>query len=285
MTRIVNTDQYEAWNGESGRRWVSDPDHRDRLIAPIADALFDTVQLAAGECVLDIGCGCGATTLAAGRAVVDGDVLGVDLSAPMLEVARRRRDAAGLDNVEFEQADVQASPLSSGRFDVAISRFGTMFFADAGAAFANIGRALAAGGRLTMVTWQPLVENEWLTVPTAALLGGGPVPETIVGPGMFGLSDPALITATLTGAGFRSVNVVPRQATLTLGSDPEDAAAHVGDSGVGRAALEALPERERAAALDAVRDAFVEHMTPSGVQLGAAVWVTTALGPVDENEA
>ena len=174
MTNIANTDQYAAWNGESGQRWIADADRRDRIMTPIADALLDTARLGPGDHVLDIGCGCGATTLSAARAVAPtGEANGLDLSAPMLDVARRRADAAGLTNVHFEQADAQTHRLPGGAFDVTISRFGTMFFADPGAAFANLALALRPDGRLCIATWQPLEANDWLAIPGAALLNHG----------------------------------------------------------------------------------------------------------------
>jgi tRNA G46 methylase TrmB len=104
----ANQAEYQAWNGDSGRRWVTDPDRRDHVMETVADALLGAAQLAVRDAVLDIGCGCGATTLAAARTVgPDGSVLGIDLSEPMLEVAHQRVAAAGLANVTLMQADAQ----------------------------------------------------------------------------------------------------------------------------------------------------------------------------------
>jgi 2-polyprenyl-3-methyl-5-hydroxy-6-metoxy-1,4-benzoquinol methylase len=121
---IANAEQYDAWNGDSGRRWIADPDRRDRVIAPVAGALFDAARLAPGERVLDVGCGCGATTLAAARAIAPGgDVVGIDLSGPMLAVARRRAETDAVANAAFLQADAQTHAVDDAGFDVAISRF------------------------------------------------------------------------------------------------------------------------------------------------------------------
>jgi SAM-dependent methyltransferase len=276
VTNIANTDQYTAWNGESGQRWSADADRRDRIMAPIADSLLEAARLSPGDRVLDISCGCGATTVAAARAVAPtGEVHGVDLSTPMLGVALQRAHAAGLTNARFEQADAQTHRLSREAFDVAISRFGTMFFADPGAAFANLAPALRPDGRLCIATWQPLDTNDWLAIPGAALLNHGSLPET-TGPGMFSQSDPSDITATLGAAGFAAVDVTPVAVVLNLGPDPRAAADYLADTGIGRAVLDTVPEPDKPAALAAVRAALAEHHTPRGVELGAAIWITTA---------
>ena len=277
VTEIANTEQYEAWNGDNGRRWVADPDRRDVVLAEVADVVLGAAALRPGERVVDVGCGCGATSLAAAGAVgPDGEVLGVDLSAPMLEVARRRADAAAIPNVRFEQADAQTYRFDVARFDVVISRFGTMFFEDPTAAFANIARAIRPDGRLCIATWQPLEVNEWLTVPGAVLLSFGSPPEAIDGPGMFAQADPAVITSTLGAAGLGDIAVEPVSVTLNLGADPAGAAAHLAETGVGRAVLETVPEADRPRAIAAVEAVLADHVTPAGVQLRGAVWITTA---------
>jgi SAM-dependent methyltransferase len=164
VTEIANTDQYRAWNGDSGHRWVADADRRDSVLAPVADALLAAAHLTPGEGVVDIGCGCGATALSAARTVgPTGAVYGIDLSEPMLDVARRRAKASRLSNLTLVQGDVQTHRLPD-RFDAAISRFGTMFFADQIAALTNIRHGHRPGGRLCLATWQPLAANDWLTI-------------------------------------------------------------------------------------------------------------------------
>jgi SAM-dependent methyltransferase len=259
-----------------------DPDALDRLLAPVADALFAAAKLRAGDAVLDIGCGCGATTLAAGRAVGDaGSASGIDVTPPMLEIARARLRSSGLTNVAFVEADAQthASPIA---YDVGLSRFGTMFFDDPTAAFLNIRRALRPGGRLCLATWQPLEANAWLVIPGAALLHWISLPESDGdGRGMFAQSDPAVVTATLQNAGYSNVDVAPVRLALPLGSDAADATERLADTGVGRAALDAVPDDQRPAAKAAVRAALAEHAGVDGVRLGAAVLITTANVPAE----
>jgi SAM-dependent methyltransferase len=277
MTR-ANQAEYDAWNGDSGRRWVTDPDRRDHVMQSVAAALLEAADLTVGDVVLDLGCGCGATAVAAARTVgADGSVLGVDLSEPMLDVARQRVVAARLPNVTVLQADAQTHPFDPGGHDIAISRFGTMFFDDPAAAFSNIARSIRHGGRLFIATWQPLVANDWLTIPGAALLRYSSLPEPAgSAPGMFAQSDPDIVRGVLERSGFGGVDVQPATVTLRLGADPDEATAHLADTGIGRAALATIPDDDHTAALDAVRSVLAEHIDTEGVQLDGAILLTSA---------
>lgn len=280
MTEFANTDEYEAWNGDSGHRWVVDADRRDHILAPVADALLAAAHLTPGEAVVDIGCGCGATTLGAARAVGSaGSAYGIDLSEPMLGVARRRAETSGLSNITLVQGDVQIHRFPA-RFDAAISRFGTMFFADQTAALANIRRGLRPRGRLCLATWQPLVANDWLTIPGAALLRYGSLPGAAAsGRGMFAQSDAESVTATLHAAGYADPQFEPVELTLALGADPNEAVDYLAGTGPGGAVLDSVPDDQRPAALDAVRAVLADHAEPGGVRLGAAIWIITASNP------
>ncbi len=254
-----------------------DPDGADRMLAPVGDTLLAAAALETGEHVLDIGCGAGATALLAAEAVGShGSVHAVDVTPEMLDIARARASSAGLDGVTFVEADAQTDELP-GPADVAISRFGTMFFDDPVAAFTNLRRALAPGGRLCIATWQPLETNAWLVIPGAALLHWIELPATDgPGPGMFSQSDPTVVESTLSDAGYRDITVQPVKLALTLGHDPDAALARLLDTGVGRAAIAAVPDGARPEALDAVRAALADHSGPGGVQVGAAILLSTA---------
>jgi SAM-dependent methyltransferase len=255
----------------------ADPDGQDRMLAPVADALLGAADLRPGASVLDVGCGCGATTLAAAATVgPTGTATGIDLTPAMLDVARGRLASSGLTNVELVLADAQTQSFPK-RFDVVISRFGTMFFEDPVAAFVNLRRALHPGGRVVFVTWEPLEANAWLVIPGAALLSWIVLPDLDgSGPGMFAQSDPTVVTATLQNAGYTDIDVRALKVALTLGADATEAADRLADTGVGRAALRAVPWDQRPAALRAVRAALAEHERDSGIRLGAAVLLTTA---------
>lgn len=219
-----------------------------------------------------------ATTLAAARAVGwAGGVLGVDVSEPMLSVARQRVADAALSTSPSFQADAQTHPFVDRDVDIAMSRFGTMFFDEPTAAFTNVANALRPGGRLCIATWQPLIANQWLTVPGGALLRYGSLPESNgLRPGMFAQSDPETIDAVLTGSGFVDIDIRPVAVPLHLGADVDRATAHLADTGVGRAVLATIPDDQHPAALDAVRGALVDYLDDDSVHLGGAILLTTA---------
>lgn len=273
----VNQAQRDAWNGDSGLRWVADADRRDAVLAPVAESLLAAARIAPGESILDLGCGCGATTISAARqAGAAGAAHGIDLSDPMLAVARQRARDEGLTTVSFTQADAQTHRFPTDAYDVVISRFGTMFFDDPVAAFANVESEVRPGGRLVIATWQPLTRNDWLTVPGAALLQYGTLPEGPAdAPGMFAQADPDLVRSTLTRAGWTAVDSRAVTVSLRLGDSPPDATAYLADSGVGRAVLDTVPAHDKRAALEAVAEALVPHVTTDGVRLDAAIWINT----------
>jgi SAM-dependent methyltransferase len=281
MTNTANQAQRDAWNGDSGRRWVADPDTRDAVMVGIATALADAANLQRGEHVIDIGCGCGATTLDAARVVgPDGTALGVDISEPMLAVAETRLAASGLGNVAFRQADAQTDPLPKEAHDAAISRFGTMFFDDPVAAFTNIARSLRPRGRVCIVTWQPLGANEWLAVPGATLLRYGTLPEPgDNAPGMFAQSDPTRVAEVLSSAGFEDIHVDSTDTTMRLGVNADEATAYLTDLGLARAVLETIDPADRAQAIADVTAVLADFNGPNGVELRAGIWITTALRP------
>jgi len=274
---MANQTEYDGWNGDNGRRWIADADRRDRVLQPISDALVKASGLQPDDAVLDVGCGCGAATIAAASIVgATGTVLGVDISEVMLSVARRRVADSGLARVSLVAADAQTHPFEPA-YDIAISRFGTMFFDDPGAAFVNLARALRPAGRVCLVTWQPLAANDWLTIPGAALLEYGTFPEAVDGPGMFAQSDPVTVIGVLRRSGFSEIDVTAQAVPLQLGADPEEATDYLADTGMGRAVLATVPSHQQGAALDAVRSALRPHQTSDGVILNAGVLIVSAV--------
>jgi SAM-dependent methyltransferase len=279
---IANTAQAEHWNtGEGVAHWVDNQARYDRINAPFGAMILDAAGLRPGTDVLDIGCGCGSTTLAAARLVAPGQAVGLDLSGPMLARARADAEAAGLSNAEFRQGDAQVHPLEPARFDAVLSRFGVMFFADPVAAFANIRSATRPAGRLVFVCWQPLAANQWLLVPGAALAEHVPPPAGFGStdePGMFAFADPERIRQILVAAGWRDVQITSRQAPILVGGggSVEDAVDFLRTGSMGRMMLAGADPDTVDRALASVRAALAAHADAEGVHLGAAVWLVQA---------
>ena len=275
----TNAAQDEAWNGDQGRHWVANAERQDQMLAEFATAVLRAARIGDGDTVLDVGCGAGATTLEAARRAGSGSVLGADLSALMLAEATRRAERAGVANVRFQRADAQVYPFPAGAFDVALSRFGVMFFDDPPAAWGNIAHAVRPGGRLAFCCWQEAAASEFFSVPRAVVAPLVPplAPAGPEAPGPLSLASPDRVRSLLGGAGFGEIDVSPVTTTLRIGQDPEDAAAYIGGMGSVRALLaEASPEM-RTAAHQALRETFAARAAGSdGVQLGAAVWLVTA---------
>ncbi|MEU4408834.1 class I SAM-dependent methyltransferase [Streptosporangium sp. NPDC023963] len=230
--------------------------------------------------VLDIGCGAGQSTREAARAAVAGSVVGVDLSAPMLERARQLSDDQGLPNITYQQADAQVHRFPSTRFDLCISRFGVMFFADPVAAFTNIGRALRPGARLVLLVWQDRDRNEWafavrrsLTAATAT--PAPPAPPT-GGPGPFSLADPAVTQGILAAAGFTRVSFTDVHEPVFYGPDTATAFDNVLRLRDYRDLLADLDTATAEQARARLRATLAAHDTGSGVYFDSRAWIITA---------
>lgn len=266
-----NAEQVESWNGSGGEYWATHADMYERSGGAYLPALLAAAGIVDGDAVVDIGCGTGATTRAA-AAQTSGDVLGLDVSGPMLAEARRR--AADLPNVRFLHADAQAHPFPGGA-DVVLSRFGVMFFGDPVAAFRNIRTALQPGGRLAMAVWQQPEVNPWAGVVAEAFAAGRPLPTPPPeAPGPFSLGDPERCRAVLAAAGWTSVELAAESHPMWRGPDVPSATAFL----VGAAGwmLEGLDDAQRAAAIDDLSDRLAADVTPEGVCSASAAWIVTA---------
>ena len=159
------------------------------MLGPLGDRALAAGKPRTGERVLDLGCGCGDTSLDLARIVTPaGTVVGIDVSAVMLARARERGGESGFD-IAFLESDAQTHAFAPGSFDLLYSRFGTMFFADPRAAFINLRAALANGGRLAVVCWRSRDVNPWMTIPVEAaaryLPRPDPPPPRVPGPFAF----------------------------------------------------------------------------------------------------
>ncbi len=230
--------------------------------------------------MLDVGCGSGATALAAATSAER--VVGVDLSQPLVDLARRRAHAANIENVEFVIADAQTHDFAPGTFDVLISQFGLMFFDDPVRAFSNLRGSLRAGGRAAFVSWQGLRANEWLTVIADAVGRHVEVPEfggQARGPGMFALCDADEITALLGAAGFGEVDCASCTPTFVLGGGGsfDESLDFLFSMGMPRGLLSLVGPDRRDDVVATVREQLVDRYEDGvGIHLRAAAWVVTA---------
>jgi SAM-dependent methyltransferase len=277
-----NAEQITYWNQQGGPKWVAYERLLDEQISPLGLAAMDRARVAPGECVLDVGCGCGQTSLQlAERVGAGGSVTGIDISAPMLARARERAAQLGARNLRFLEADAQEAKLGEAAFNLVFSRFGVMFFADPKAAFANLRRSLAPSGRVAFVCWQELARNPWMAVPMRAASAylppmPPPAPEA---PGPLAFADPGRVRSILGGAGFREIAIEPLEGLVVVGgasSSLEQAAAFLLQAGPLARALRDAPAAPVDRITDAVREAIAPHATPNGVMMGYGTWVVCA---------
>lgn len=275
-----NAEQIKYWNETAGPRWVATQALIDGQIGPLGRRTMDRAALAAGEHVLDVGCGCGHTTLElATRVGATGSVTGIDLSAIMLAQGRDAATRAGLTHVRFENADAQTHAFTPESCDLVFSRFGIMFFADPTAAFANLRTALRPGGRLAFLCWQPLQDNPWMFVPLAAAAAHLPLPAPPApdAPGPFAFADRQRVHGILSRAGFVDIAFESLNETISLGGGGSlekavDLALQIGPLG---AVLRGAQPELRPQVAAAVRAALTPFATPEGVRLQSAAWIVT----------
>jgi SAM-dependent methyltransferase len=271
-----NAAQIEYWNASAGETWARFQEALDRQVEPLGLAAMDQLCPGEGEHILDIGCGCGQTSLAlAARVRPTGSVVGVDISKPMLDVALHRPRSADLQ-VAFRKLDAQTGDIGHKLFDAAYSRFGVMFFSDPVAAFANIRGSLKPYGRLAFVCWRPPNENPWMQAPLQAALPLLPplAPPDPMAPGPFAFADPSRVRSILADSGYRSVTINPFDADIGGGDLDQTLKLALRIGPLGRA-LREYPESAGKVS-DAVRDVLSKHLTSNGVRMAAAVWIVLA---------
>ena len=267
------------WPTAATELYLRDAARIEAINGPFGAAMFDAVQLRAGERVLDVGCGLGTTTLDAARLVSrNGSAVGIDITVDLLDVARQNAAKAGLTNVEFVEADAQIHSFHEAEFDAIISRFGIMFFDDADAAFANMGRALRPGGRLVTVCPGDPLQSEWVTIAFAAAAPHVGLPD--VGPpgtpGPFAFADPNRLTRALHAGGFGDVTVEKVTRSARFGNDIDDVVDYITSLPESRQLFAGQPDEKIAAAIDALREGFAPFAGPDGVVVGESAWLARA---------
>ena len=273
-TADANQEQIEYWNGKAGQTWVRSLERIDGMLAPITQALLERAAVVPGERAVDVGCGCGSTTLAlAQRGAL---VFGIDVSEPMLAFAKQR--AAGVKGVAFRRTDAATQPFTPDH-ELVLSRFGVMFFANPIAAFENLRTGLTPDGRLCFVCWQPMAENAWMSTAGQAVmpfLAKPATPPDPRAPGPFAFAERDYLRSVLEAAGFAAIEIESLRVKLHVGDDLDQAMAFQADIGPVARALAELEGETRAQALAAARAALAKHLGPSGIDLGAACWLVTA---------
>jgi SAM-dependent methyltransferase len=279
----ANADQAEYWSAQ-GEKWVSHQADFDQRLGPLGDELIRRAAIRRGERVIDVGCGTGATTLElAERVGPEGSVLAIDLSEPMLALARRRSADRGQSNVRFLYADAQSHRFEAAAHDLLISRFGVMFFNDPVAAFANLRTALRPGGRLGFVCWAALERNPWFALPLA--VGerwlGPPEPQPPRAPGPLAFSETGYVAEILAAAGFADI-AVETVATELPGAPTAKAEAAFACFAGPLARLirtrEPDPATERALALE-VAERFRPYQSEAGMRIPATLHYVEARQP------
>lgn len=276
--------QVEHWNGATGYKWRDLQTALDATLAPLGDALLEAAAAKPAERVIDIGCGCGDTTLALGRMVgSSGRVFGIDVSRPMLARAEERRAAFNhaLSHVTFHEVNAETTPLPGAPADLLVSRFGIMFFDDEARAFRALASALKPHGRAAFLVWGPPAENPWLTLAMQAIAPllppSPPPPANAAGP--FRLADPARIEELMRSGGFANIEITRRAKPLRVGGGValEAATDFLLQLGPGAALLKDANEELKARARSVVRATLAPFETPHGVTLESSTWIVTAV--------
>ena len=274
---LANADQASSWDGPEGDYWRKNELPYNTMLRAYSARLLAVASLQSGERVLDVGCGCGDSSCAAARAVAPGPVLGVDLSAGMLGRARERAREERLDNLRFEQADAQIHPFGEGKFDVILSRFGVMFFADPTAAFRNLARSLRRGGRMTLLAWRGMQHNEWIREIRGALAGGPTKIPPPCAPGPLGLSDPDAVKPILGNAGLNEITFTEVSEPLRDGAQADEAFDFIRGTPLAEDVLSEMDPAAQHRALEALRALLVRHESPQGVFFQSSAWIIRAL--------
>jgi SAM-dependent methyltransferase len=275
----VNADQRAFWNGQGGRTWVARQAHTDTILAPVSAALLALAAARPGESVVDVGCGCGASTLDVARAVGPaGRVAAYDISGPMLDEGRRRAAQAGLSKIEWLEADPSTAALPG--YDLLVSNFGVMFFGDPVSAFSHLRRAARQDARMAFVCWRQLSENPWMKLPMeAAALHLPPRPKAVPNsPGMFAFSDPDYLADLLTSAGWERpvIEALDLELDIAAGRGLEEAVVQSTQIGAVNSWLRDQPAAVVAAATASIRERLSEHLEIESVRLPAAVWLVSS---------
>ncbi len=278
----LNSEQLEFWSGVGGERWVAQQNIRDAMLGGFGKAVLREANAQPGEIVIDVGCGCGETTVALAQAVGEsGAVTAVDVSKPILREAQSR--LANFPNTRAVLADAATFSFPTGQVDLVFSRFGVMFFGDPRAAFMNLRKAMQPSGRLVFACWRSPGENPWLTAPAEAISMHFPnqAPPDPDAPGPFAFADPDKVSRILTAAGFAQPTFIKIDQVMDLasGSGVEGAVKRTMEFGIVARNLDAgagAGDDLRGVVGETLRTFFKPQLVDGRIELAAAIWIVMA---------
>lgn len=275
-----NVKQKEFWSGAGGDVWVNKQKEMDIMLNPLGQRAIDKLDLSNGKRILDIGCGCGATTLEIAKMIPEGKIIGVDISEPMLNQARKDALEMSLSNTEFVVQDVQTDEISKDAFDIAFSRFGVMFFEDSYVAFKNINNALKIGGQLSFVCWQEPLLNPWQSLSIQVIKQfidlPAPAPKS---PGPFAFEDKSYIEDILDRSNFKEINIDDNQEEIIMFSGKslkEASEDYLTINPVVTEMLKNSPKELKEEILEALIIKFSDFHEDHGLVFPSATWIVTA---------
>ena len=212
-----NIKQRQFWSGAGGDVWVNKQREMDIMLNPLGDRVIERLDLKSDSKIIDIGCGCGATTLEIAKKITQGEILGVDISEPMLDKATETAKEMSLSNIAFEVKDVQVDVMPQNYFDIAFSRFGVMFFEDPFEAFKNIHSSLKEDGLLSFVCWQNASLNPWQSLSIQVIKEfldlPAPAPKS---PGPFAFEDKTYLEDILRESGFKGLEILDNREDIIM---------------------------------------------------------------------
>jgi|TARA_B100001094_G_scaffold221282_1_gene215337 ubiquinone/menaquinone biosynthesis C-methylase UbiE len=275
-----NIKQKQFWSGAGGDVWVDKQREMDIMLNPLGERAIQGLDLSGERKILDIGCGCGATTLEIAKAVTQGEVIGVDISEPMLERATKTASDMMLNNTSFQVKDVQVDEMPRSYFDIAFSRFGVMFFEDPFEAFKNINHSLKDNGQLSFVCWQHASLNPWQSLSIQVIKEfldlPAPAPKS---PGPFAFEDKSYINEILTESGFRDIQIKDNQEDIVMFSGKsirEACEDYLTINPVVTEMLKNSPTELREEILEALIGKFSDFHNNDGLLFPSATWIVTA---------
>ena len=275
-----NSKQKEFWSGKGGDYWVVKQNEMDIMLNPLGEKALAKLNLKADSNVLDVGCGCGATTLEIAKKVSNGIVTGLDISVPMLDQAKSQSSVQGISNVDFRVFDVQVDQLDNEEYDNVYSRFGVMFFENPYEAFKNIYASLKNGGKLSFVCWQNPALNPWqslsLQVIKEYLDMPSPPPRS---PGPFAFQEKDYVQDILEQSGFSKIDFDDNQEEITMfsGKTLQDASEdYLAINPVVTEMLKDSPDNLKIEIVESLKEAFAEFYMGNGLLFPSATWIVTA---------